>query len=74
MLTPEIEKLLAARAGLSVAEVAELTSLSKGEVRNLLGDGRLSARRSGRRVLIEPPSVAAWLATLPAYEPAKAAA
>jgi excisionase family DNA binding protein len=41
-----------AKRAFSVREAAEASSLSKSQIHNLVRDGRLSARRIGRRVLI----------------------
>jgi excisionase family DNA binding protein len=50
------------RLALSVAEVSERVGCSAAFVRLEIKNGRLSASRVGRRVLIPVPNVLAWLA------------
>lgn len=41
----------------SIAEVAELTSYSQTTVRRMISDGRLGAKREGRRTLVPQSSL-----------------
>jgi excisionase family DNA binding protein len=49
----------------SVRDAALATSLSEFEVRKLVNDGTLPARRNGRRVLIEYSGLEAYIRSLP---------
>jgi excisionase family DNA binding protein len=49
----------------SVRDAALATSLSEFEVRKLVNDGTLPARRNGRRVLVEYAALQDYIRSLP---------
>jgi hypothetical protein len=49
--------------GLDAAE--EVTGRSKQRLRRAIKDGELSAKRDGRRLLIEPGELRRWIQSLP---------
>lgn len=54
-----------ARKAFSVREVAEASSLSRSQVRNLISDGTLRAGRIGRRVIIKAEALDELLDSAP---------
>lgn len=51
----------------SVAEVAEILGLSRNSVWGLVGSGRISAKRVGRRVVISDEDVQTFFKSCPDY-------
>lgn len=53
---------LKARPVVTIAEAAELTTLSPSGIRRSIKDGAIPARKIGRRVLIETSVLLDWIA------------
>jgi len=53
------------KSALTVSDVAREGSISKRQVYRLLKEGKLKARKSGRKTLILSQDFRAWLASLP---------
>ena len=51
----------------SVADAAKLTSLSEWEIRDAVNNLHLTARRKGRRILIDYAALLDWYRSLPAF-------
>lgn len=56
------------KAAYTIAEAAEQSGHSTREIYRKLKDGKLSARKSGRKTLILADDFKAWLASLPVAE------
>ena len=51
------------RLGLTIAESAEATTLSRETIKKAVRSGELAAVHIGRRVVIRPAALDAWLAS-----------
>jgi hypothetical protein len=56
-----------------IGEATEAGAGSRSEIYEALRDGSLKARKRGRRTVILRDDLAAYLASLPCYQPARAA-
>lgn len=56
------------KAAYTITEVAEQSGHSRRDIYRKLKDGKLKARKSGRKTLILAEDFKAWLASLPAAE------
>jgi excisionase family DNA binding protein len=56
------------KAALTVCDVARESSMSERQVYRLLKEGKLKARKSGRKTLILAEDFRAWLASLPSAD------
>jgi excisionase family DNA binding protein len=56
-----------------IEEASEAGAGSRSEIYEALRDGRLKARKRGRRTIILRDDLAAYLASLPDYQPQRAA-
>ncbi|MDI3559600.1 helix-turn-helix domain-containing protein [Bradyrhizobium sp. Arg816] len=56
---------LAERLSLSPEETSALTGIGLTSVREAISDGVLKAKKHGRRVLVLPAEITAWLNSLP---------
>ena len=56
------------RIALTVAEAVKVSGLSRSRLYEALKEGRLSARKAGRRTLIPYSDLEAFLANLPPYQ------
>jgi excisionase family DNA binding protein len=54
------------RYAYSIEEVTKLTGLGRSSIYEEIRDGRLRIRKAGRRSLVLPDDLKAWLASLPA--------
>lgn len=50
----------------SIPRAGEITGLGRTKIYGLIGDGALTARKCGRRVLVEMASIRAFVASMPA--------
>jgi excisionase family DNA binding protein len=58
---------------LTIPDAVRASGASRTAIYEALRRGELSARKHGKRTLIEAEALRAWLARMPAYEPARAA-
>ncbi|MCA3263386.1 MAG: helix-turn-helix domain-containing protein [Telmatospirillum sp.] len=58
---------------LTIPDAVKASGASRTAIYVALRRGELSARKHGKRTLIEAEALKAWLARMPAYEPARAA-
>ena len=58
---------------LTIPDAVKAASVSRTSLYEALRRGELSAKKHGKRTLIEADALRAWLARMPAYEPARAA-
>lgn len=58
---------------LTIPDAVKAAGVSRTSLYEALRRGELSARKNGKRTLIEAEALKAWLAQMPAYEPARAA-
>jgi excisionase family DNA binding protein len=56
---------LADRLSLSPEEASALTGIGLTSIRQAINDGKLEARKHGKRTIILPDALKAWLKTLP---------
>ena len=54
------------RFAYSIEEVTKVTGLGRSYIYEEIRDGRLRIRKAGRRSLVLPDDLKAWLASLPA--------
>ncbi|MCH7618670.1 MAG: helix-turn-helix domain-containing protein [Candidatus Marinimicrobia bacterium] len=58
------------KVAFSVAEVTRVAPVGRTGVYEALKNGRLKARKNGKRTIILADDLAEWLCSLPDYEPA----
>jgi excisionase family DNA binding protein len=59
----------AERFAYSIRDVTKVTGLGRSYIYEEIKEGRLRIRKAGRRSLIFPDDLKAWLASLPAIRP-----